>query len=141
MAGRRSAGQYHLRLVGGFMADLHGCDLREENLLRLWDAPNRERLQLALEVARRRAEPMVVECEAAAGDDLAMSMEVVMAPLTGPSGEVDRLLGLYQPTSPVAALRGRVVRTLSARAIRTAQGGHEPPIGPRLAAVDGRRIA
>lgn len=141
MAGRQQAGQYRLRLVGGFVAELHGCDLREQDMLRLWETPNREPLQLALEVARRRSEPLVVECDAPADHGAAMSMEVVMAPLVGPSGEVDRLIGLYQPTSPVAALRGRSVRFLSARAIRTAAQGGVRFTGPRLAALDGRQIA
>jgi hypothetical protein len=141
MAGRQSAGQYHLRLVGGFVAELHGCDLRAENLLQLWDAASREQMRRALEGARRPPQPLLATCEAVATSGLSMTLEVLMAPLAGPSGAIDRLIGLYQPTSPVAALRGRPVRGLSARTIRMLGGAGERPAGLRLAAVDGRRIA
>jgi hypothetical protein len=141
MTGRMAAGQYPFRLVGGFVADLHGCDLRQDNLLRLCDAVSRPPLQLALEAARRPPHPVVADCEAITDDGLRLSMEIVIAPLIGPTGEIDRFIGLYQPTSPVAALRGRPVRLLSVRSIRRVDASGERVSGLRLAAVDGRRIA
>ena len=139
--GRADVGQYHFRLVGGFIADLHGRDLRQDNMMRLWRSEDRTQLQLAIEAARRRGEPLVVDCDAHPQSGPAMRMEVTLAPLIGPSGEIDRLIGLYQPLSPVSGLMGRAALSLSVRAITTPGAAHEafPPL--RLAAVGGQRIA
>jgi hypothetical protein len=141
ITGRAKAGDYPLRLVGGFVAELHGHDLRGENLLHLWDVDSRTTLQGAIEAARRPPHPLVIDCEAQTHDGLAMSMELVIAPLAGPSGDMDRLIGLYQPTAPVALLRGRPARRLCLRSIKRAGAPEERFGGLRLAAVNGRRIA
>jgi hypothetical protein len=139
--GRRGFGDYAFRLNGGFVADLHGRDLREENVIGLWEPEDRAPLQLALETIRRRVEPMVIDCDAWPDYGLPLRLELMLAPLTGPSGDVDRIIGLYQPTAPVAVLMGRAVRSLSIRTILAGGGAREalPPL--RLAAVNGRRIA
>ena len=88
----------------------------------------------------RFAPPLVITADARAGDGV-MRMEVLVAPLRGPNGRTDRLMGLYQPTTAVAALKGGIVRSLSIRGIATAAptGDQFPRL--RLAAVDGRQIA
>ena len=141
MLGREAAGQYHFRLAGGFVAELHDRDLRQADFLRLWRPEDRAALPMALEAVRRRGEPMVVDCDGHAQDDLAMRMEITLAPLIGPNGEPDRFIGLYQPTSPVAALQDQAVLGLSVRAIATpgAVGAALPRV--RLATVQGTRIA
>jgi hypothetical protein len=140
MLGRHGPGQYRVRLGGGFLSDLHGRELRHTDFLRLWDPLSRTPLQLALEAVRRHPEPLVIEAEARAGEG-AMRMEVLIAPLRGPSGSIDRLIGLYQPVTPAAALNGAIVRGLSIRNISTtAEAGDQFP-RLRLAAIDGRQIA
>ena len=141
MLGRRGAGQYHFRLAGGFITDLHGRDLRDEELLRLWSPEDRMQLQLALELARRKPDPLVVYAEAHTEMGAVLSLEIMMTPLAGPGGEVDRIMGFYQPTSPVATLMGQPVKALSLVSIRTvgAEGVGLPHL--RLATVDGRRVA
>ncbi len=141
MLGREAAGQYHFRLVGGFVAELHGRDLRQVDFLRLWRPGDRPALQMALEAVRRRGEPMVVDCDAHAEADLAMRMEITLAPLIGPNGEPDRFIGLHQPISPVATLNDHPVHGLSVRDIATpgAVGAALPRM--RLATVQGTRIA
>ena len=139
--GRRGFGDYAFRLNGGFVADLHGRDLREEPLIQLWEPEDRAPLQLALETIRRRVEPLVIDCDAWPDYGLPLRLELMLAPMTGPSGDVDRVLGLYQPTAPVAVLMGRPVRSLGIRSILAGGGARDalPPL--RLAAVNGRRIA
>ncbi len=139
MLGRQGPGRYQVRLAGGFIADLHGRELRHIDFLRLWETPAQTPLQLALEAVRRHPEPIVVEAEARSGLG-AMRLEVLVAPLIGPTGQIDRLMGLYQPTSPAAALGGGTVRGLAMRGVTTtAQPDNFPRL--RLAAVDGRQLA
>ena len=138
--GRRGFGDYGFRLAGGFLSDLHGRDLRDENLLNLWEPEDRHPIQMALETVRRRIEPLVVDCDAWPDFGLPVRLELMMAPLTGPSGDVDRMIGLYQPLGPTAVLMNRKIQTLSIRSILSGGLG-EPLPHLRLAAVNGRRIA
>ncbi len=140
MLGRQSPGQYRIRLAGGFIADLYGRELRHVDFLRLWGEAARTPLQLALEAVCRHPEPIVVDAEARTQIGSSMRLEVMIAPLTGPSGDIDRLIGLFQPTTPVAGLMGAAIRRLQIRSVTsTAQPDHFPRL--RLAAVDGRQIA
>ncbi|HRD26974.1 MAG TPA: hypothetical protein PLO65_01600, partial [Caulobacter sp.] len=42
-----------------------------------------------------------------------VGMEVLLAPLRGPRGDVDRFIGLYQPTAMIARLLGRPALALA----------------------------
>ena len=141
MLGRKGSGQYHFRLAGGFIADLHGRDLKDEDLTRLWSPEDRTQLQLSLELARRKPDPVVATAQARTELGAVLELEILFMPLAAPSGEVDRVMGFYQPTSPVAALVGQPVKVLSLKSICavSVQGAMPPHL--RLAAVDGRRIA
>ncbi len=137
--GRRGQGQYHFRLVGGLVSELHRRDLRGEDFLTLWDRFDRLPLQTAMESARRRPEPVVISCDAHAPVGTSIGMEMVLAPLTGINGEIDRYLGLYQPVSAVARLRGLPIRQLTLRSLDLDVDAAATHL--RLAAIDGRRIA
>ena len=139
--GRLRPGEYRFRLVGGLVDDLHGGHLNVVDPIKLWAAPYRTSLQLALEAVRRQPEPLVITCEGRARGGQAIGLEVLLAPVTGPTGEMDRLIGLYQPISPATALLGQAIETLVVRAITTAgaAGAEFPRL--KLAAVDGRQIA
>jgi hypothetical protein len=139
--GRRGFGDFVFRLNGGLVADLHGRDLRDENLIDLWEPEDRAPLQLALETIRRRVEPLVIDCDAWPEFGPPLRLELTLAPLMGSGGDGDRMLGLYQPTAPTAVLMGRAVKALSIRAIRAGGGAGEALPHLRLAAVNGRRIA
>ena len=139
--GRRAFGDYGFRLAGDFVTDLHGRGLRDENLLNLWEPEDRAPLQMALETIRRRVEPLVVDCDAWPQFGLPMRMEVMLAPLTGFAGDVDRMLGFYQPRTPSAILMGRNARSLSIRSILSGAGAGEEMPQLRLATVNGRRVA
>jgi hypothetical protein len=141
MLGRQGPGRFNFRLVGGFVGDLHDRDLRQASFLQLWRAEDRASLQMAIETVRRRPEPLVVSCEAHAQTGAAMGMEVTVAPLMAPGGEVDRFIGLYQPTSPVAELMDRPALALSMRAMAMPESENAAFPRLRLAAARGARIA
>jgi hypothetical protein len=142
MAGRHAAGRYALRLAGGYLDKLHARELHGEDLCMLWSPDDRDALRLALEAARRKAEPLVVDADAVTQRGPPITLEVFMAPLIGPSGEVDRLMGCYQPISGPPAFGALPVRWLTLRTLRAAGEDGAGGFGAlRLAAVDGRRIA
>ena len=139
IVGRKACGAYTMRLAGGFVADLHGRDLREADALRLWSERDRLRLQGALEDIRRHPEPLVVMAEGLT-DGPSLTMEVLLAPLTAHDGGPDRYLGLYQPLAMVTRLQGRKVLELSVRALRRPAANEDGGL-LRLATIYGRRIA
>ncbi len=140
IVGRNSQGRFPFRLAGGLVSDLHRQDLRGRCLLELWRAGDRWRLKSALEVARRRPEPVVIHADALVDGAAPLPLEILLAPLTGPSGEIDRFLGLYQPLASVSQMQGRPIRDLAVVAI-TGGGEGDEARALRLASLDGRRIA
>lgn len=141
--GRAAAGRYSFRLVGGLLADLHGRDLRDEDFTGLWMSPDRASLQSAMEGAIRRSHPLVLQARGRAHGGETLELELLLAPLTGASGAVDRFIGLYQPLASLARLQGQPIDQLSLGRIGAATGADVIVEAPRLrlAAVDGRRIA
>jgi len=109
--------------------------------MRLWAPEDRTQLQLSLEMARRKPDPIVLVAQARTELGALLDLEIMLTPLAGPSGEIDRVMGFYQPTSAVAMLLGQPIQMLSLKTVRTigVQGPAIPHL--RLAAVDGRRIA
>jgi hypothetical protein len=139
--GRAGPGAYAFRLVGGLVEDLHGGKLGGTDPLTLWAETYRTSLQLALEAIRRQPEPLVVTAEGRAGGGQTLALEVTFAPLTGPGGDIDRFLGLYQPQTLVAALLGQPIKLLSMRAAATPRAMDAEAPRLRLAAVNGRQLA
>jgi hypothetical protein len=139
--GRTGPGQYVFRLAGGLVEDLHGGRLGGVDALGLWAETYRTPLQLALEAVRRQPEPFVVAAEARAPRGETLGLEITFAPLTSASGEIDRIIGLYQPTTPVASLLGQPIKVLIVRGVTTARPGEGELPRLRLAAIDGRQIA
>jgi hypothetical protein len=140
MLGREGPGRYSVRLAGGFIAKVHGRELRGADALKLWDPAARTPLQLALEAIRRHPEPLVIDAEARAGE-IGARFEILVAPLRGPSGQIDRLLGLYDPASPEMDLKGAVISPLQIRGIVSTAPTNDAFPRLRLAAIDGRQTA
>jgi hypothetical protein len=140
MLGRVCSGIYPIRLAGALVGDLHQRDLRQQNALSLFSARDRMDLQTALEMARRRPEPIVVTTKAHA-EGVAIGMEILFAPLAGPEEGPDRFLCLYQPLTMVARLKGQPLLSFSLVDIRKGGVANEAAPRLRLAAIDGRRIA
>lgn len=139
IVGRREAGDLPFRLVGGLIAQLHQRDLRGVNLLTLFNPADRAALRLAVEQIRRRPEPLQITGEIrsdAVGG--AVGLEMMLAPLIGTDGEIDRFIGLYQPLGMTARLMGRTVSELKLHSL--SRSGEDGP-RLRLASLDGRQIA
>lgn len=139
--GRDGRGRYPVRLAGGFVSDLHARDLRGEDALGLWALSHRLEVKSALEVARRRAEPLVITADIRAIGAPSVGMEVLLAPMSGANGETDRFLGLYQPIAMIQRLMGRPASELGVRRIQTLGPANEESPRLRLATLHGRRIA
>ena len=139
--GRDGPGRYPVRLAGGFVTDLHARDLRGEDALGFWALSHRLEVKSALEVARRRGEPTVITADIRVIGAPSVGMEVLLAPMVGSEGQVDRFLGLYQPIAMIQRLMGRPAYELGLRKIQGLGPANEESPRLKLATLDGRRIA
>ena len=138
--GRVATGIYPLRLAGGFVADLHARDLRQQNALSLFRERDRLELKAALETARRRPEPLVAKVDVLTEGPV-LPMEMLFLPLAPTLGSPERFLGLYQPLGLVVRLRGLPARELAVVGLQGMGPANQASPRLRLAAMDGRRIA
>ena len=138
--GRVATGIYPVRLAGGFVAELHQRDLRQQNALTLFRERDRLDLKAALEAGRRRPEPVVATVDVLT-DGPVLPMEILFAPLAAAPGSPERYLGLYQPLGMVARLRGLPARELALRDVVCLSPENVESPRLRLATLDGRRIA
>ena len=141
MVGRERAGHMPFRLAGGFVTDLHARGLRGEDMLSLWALSHRLEVKSALEIARRRGQPVVITADIRALGVPSVGMEVLFAPLRGATGETDRFIGLYQPIAMIQRLMGRPAHELGVRSIQPLGIANQEGPQLRLATLDGRRIA
>jgi len=123
------------RLAGVWIETFHGRPMRGVPWLALWEAESRPLVASAIVQTVREARPVVMVAEAAALRGL---LEIVLAPLRGPDGQPDRLLGLYQPLVQHAGRR-EAGGPLTARLSIGVGMSARPAL--TLAALDGRRIA
>jgi hypothetical protein len=140
------------RLVGGLVADLHGRDLRGSLFPALWQT-DAIKVAHALSQAGHAREPVVLSARAHTAEGHETRLEITLAVLAGPDGAVERVLGMYQPTSSLARLLGKPIERLSFRALQLASQGEAmasqahttPARSPRtdlkLVVLDGRRVA
>ncbi|HLY80732.1 MAG TPA: PAS domain-containing protein [Caulobacteraceae bacterium] len=137
IASRGARGEFELRLAGELLIDLHGRQLRGEQLGRLWRPVHRQRLAGLLEAALTAGEPLVISAEAWGPDGVHVRLELLFLPLLGPGGAADRFLGLYQATTGV--WRGPVGELALLGGYGVAD--ETLPFHLRLATVDGRQLA
>lgn len=141
MLGREAPGRYRFRLSGGFVANLHGRELKGEQGLPLWAPADRPRVQSALELCRASADPIVINAQVMAPEMAPFAMEILAAPLASPEGDVDRFLGLYQPTGALEWLQEGVQRLLSVDNVLSTGSASELEPTLRLAVINGRQLA
>ena len=105
--------QHHIfRLAGTHLCDLYQREFREQNFLSLWRGHDRTHVQALLEASISAIAPASLIARAHTMDQHQLPVEISFMPLRGPSGEIDRTLGLFQPLDDPASLRGRpIVRT------------------------------
>ncbi|WP_339915543.1 PAS domain-containing protein [uncultured Brevundimonas sp.] len=131
----RHEGDAVFRLAGGWIERFHGRPLGNTGWLPLWNADSRALVAESIARTFREARPVIIVAEAG---DVEAPLEIVLAPLRGPDGVPDRLLGLYVP----ATAEGRELVEVESLKARVAVGVGEVRRAPlSLAAVDGRRIA
>ncbi|MGZ6011315.1 MAG: PAS domain-containing protein [Caulobacteraceae bacterium] len=141
VVGRDRTGAYPFRLAGALLEDLHGAALSGLDFAVLWAPADRPRLQAAIEAALARRKSLIAAAHGRSLSGAEARLEILLAPLAGRQGQVDRLLGLYQPTSPLFRLQGHRIERLFLQDIAFADGGEPVPAPLRLAAVDGRLLA
>ncbi len=124
-----------IRLAGSWIEGFHGLSLKGEPLFSLWSAPSHPVVGAAVTRSVREARPVVIVATVGAADS---QIEVLVAPLRGPSGEHDRVLGLYAPSETLALTKDEP-RQLTARLSVAAGAPARAPLS--LAAVGGRRLA
>lgn len=108
----REGGHWRFRLAGGFVCDLHGRELRGVPFVEIWRGVARADVLRAVESAFEEAQPATLHALAERDEGRWLELEVALAPLTGPTEAPDRLIGLHQPLSPLARLRGEPVPAL-----------------------------
>lgn len=122
-----------VRFAGGWVEAFHGRPMFGQSWLDLWQADSRALVVSAVIQAFREARPVALVAEAC-GEGL----EIAFAPLRGPDGNPDRLLGLYQPVTPL----GRELKGVTAMNARVSIGVGECRRAPLvLACRDGLRVA
>ena len=125
-------GAWRFRTAGALLDDLHGRALAGAAFAGTWAPADRVAVGRALEAARGAGEPKVLSCRGETARGGTAALEVTLAPVTGPLGDADRCLGLYQPLTPLSRLGGELLAALHLD--RAPQG----PAGPRLV-VDNTR--
>jgi hypothetical protein len=139
--GRTGPGAYPFRLAGGLLEDLHQRRLLGSDFMGLWTIGDRPKIQASIEAALFRGEALVAQVLGRTLLGREARLELVLAPLADSTGRIDRMLGLYQPTSPLFRLQNEPIERLFLQSIAYADSGLETPSPLRIAAVDGRRIA
>jgi hypothetical protein len=136
--GRGPGRAYPFRLTGALLEDLHGGPLVGSDFVGLWAPPDRARIQAAIEEAMERRVAVIALAHGRSPSGHQARLEILLAPLAGRHGRVDRMLGLYQPVSPLFRLQDQPIRRLFLLELAFAD---EAPSPVRLASVDGRLIA
>ncbi|NJC39969.1 hypothetical protein GGQ87_000227 [Brevundimonas alba] len=132
---RRNGDDAVIRLAGSWIEGFHGEALKDRSLLPLWRAASRPLVSTALTQTVREGRPVVIVALAGA---IGAQIEITLLPLRGPSGQPDRLLGLYAPAATLT-LAADEPRLLTARVSIGVGEAARAPLS--LAAVGGRRIA
>jgi hypothetical protein len=141
VVGRERSGVYPFRLAGALLDDLHRGPLPGFDFTELWAMADRPRLQSGVEAALTRGEALLIQAKGVNRSGQRAMVEILLSPLSSTGGKVDRLLGFYQPVSPLFLLQNQPIERLHLLdAVFAASGGAVPePL--RLAAVGGRLIA
>ena len=124
-----------IRLAGSWIEGLHDERLKDRPLLSLWRPGSRPLVAGALIQAQREGRPVVV---VALVGEAESQIEIALVPLRGPSGETDRVLGLYAPAATLTLAEDEP-RMLTARVSIGVGEAARPTLS--LAAVHGRRLA
>ena len=135
----RSRGDPKLRLAGEFVEAVHGRKVKGRGLSDLWRTESRPLVHRTALRTVREVRPFVITAEGPGRYGEILRIEVLLAPLAGNDGAVERLLGLYQPTGPAGFDAGSGFRLTARLAAAAGPVSGRPDL--RLASSDGRRTA
>lgn len=135
----RSRGGPKLRLAGEFVQSVHGRNVKGRALSDLWRTESQPLVHRTALRAVREVRPFVISAEGAGRYGDTLRIEVLLAPLAGADGAVERLLGLYQPTGSAGFEAGPGFRLTARLASAAGPASSRPDL--RLASADGRRTA
>ncbi len=127
------------RIAGESLRDLMGRPLKGADFFELFTAPASALARRTSLEAVRDGAPMVLIAVGRSAEGGQIGLEILLAPLIGDDGVVDRIVGMIQPTASLAHLEGRPVAEISVRMAAAAGSRRRPPL--RLATLDGQRIA
>ena len=141
LIGRETPGAYPFRLAGALLEDLHRGPLVGRDFMQLWATADQPRMRAAVEAAFSRRQSLIATAHGRSACGAEARLEILLAPLTARLGQVERMLGFYQPVSPLYRLQNQTIERLFLADIAFADGG-DPVAAPlRLACIDGRLIA
>jgi len=140
---RRIDPNHHtFRLAGTNMCAIYQREFRDQNFLSLFLGHDRTHVQTLLESVLGGASPASLTARATSLDMNQLSVEISFLPLRGPEGQIDRILGLYQPLDDTLQFKNRPVIRTSLREIRPpAVPGHLFSLKPDLADILNHSIA
>lgn len=127
------------RIAGEALRDLTSRSLKGTDVFALFSPVARPLARRAALETVRDGVPIALVATGRSDYGGQIPLEILLAPMIGNDGSVDRLIGLIQPTATLAHLEGRPVAEISIRMAAASAPRRRPPL--RLAAVDGQRLA
>lgn len=140
--------QYRFRLSGGYLVRLHGRELRDLSLLSLFHATYHQALRTSLMLAQRQERPLILSIKGHTSRHEDFTLDILLAPLREENGEVERMVGLYVPTSDMPQMTGQTIERFGLMSSQILSEDEMPDYRPqgsgsglRLISVEGQLIA
>ena len=134
----REGDRLAFRIAGETLRGLFGRSLKGSDVFALFSSPALAR-RTALDAVREGAAMVLIGVgRTSSGGEV--PLEIVLAPVLGPDGATDRLIGLIQPTASLVLLEGQPIADISVRMASASTPRKRRP-ALRLAAQNGQRIA
>ena len=83
----------YFRLAGTRICSIMGHELRGENFVDLWHAPNRHKIRLAVEAVLANQAPLSVSVRSLADEEPDGTLEMLLMPVFSQPGICDRVMG------------------------------------------------
>lgn len=139
IVGRQAKGTYPVRLAGGFVDLTLGRSSRGRNLLDLFDTDGHAMISGLIENSRVQVEPCVLSAQGQTQKGLVRHYQLILAPLTGPSGLSDRFLCLLQPLT--SQFEGDDIRISGLTLCHADRKAYRSAAFPALVTDNGRHVA
>jgi hypothetical protein len=109
---RIDADHHIFRLAGTHLCSLYQREFRDQNFLSLWRGHDVVHVKALIESVLSGVSPASLTACVTSMEMTQIQVEISLLPLRGPSGQVNRILGLFQPLENTDPLKQRpIVRT------------------------------